>query len=518
MFKNWSIEARLKFLLALLALLLVGVGAAGLYGMATGAAALEQGYQDSTVQISRIGDIKYWLLRNRLMVANAVIEQSPESAQRARQEVQRGVAHMQDRWSGFMARPHGPNAGRLAEAFDQAQTRYVKDALEPALDALQRGDIAQTRQLVIGKIRPKFDEARNALDALIKHQVEEARLRFQAQTQRYGLLRGLALAAIGLGVALTVGLGVSLLRAIVQPLQRASQVSEAIAGGDLSRAVGGTEGGDEVATLMRSVAHMQTSLVQVVQQVRTGAQAVASASSEIAQGNQELAERTEDQANALQATAASMAQLDAAVQQNAEHAARANDLAQQASQIAAHGGEVVGQVVNTMRGINEASRRISDIIQVIDGIAFQTNILALNAAVEAARAGEQGRGFAVVASEVRSLAGRSAEAAKEIKTLIDNSVQQVEVGTTQADQAGQTMQDVVDSIRRVTDIVAEISAAGQQQSQGVRVVGDAVGQLDEVTQKNAALVEQMTAAATSLREQAQALVQMVAVFQLNRSA
>jgi len=261
--------------------------------------------------------------------------------------------------------------------------------------------------------------------------------------------------------------------------------------------------------LKSTLARMNTA----VSAVRTGSNSIELAAAEIASGNQDLSDRTEQTASNLQRTASSMEHLTQMVTQSAENARQANQLAMNASTVAAQGGAVVSQVVDTMRGINEASRKISDIISVIDGIAFQTNILALNAAVEAARAGEQGRGFAVVASEVRSLAGRSAEAAKEIKTLINTSVERVELGSNLVDQAGTTMTEVVGSIRRVTDIMGEISAAGAEQATGVANVSEAVMQMDQATQQNAALVEQMAAAAGSLRSQAQELVQNVAVFQ-----
>jgi methyl-accepting chemotaxis protein len=259
---------------------------------------------------------------------------------------------------------------------------------------------------------------------------------------------------------------------------------------------------------------MKVNLARIVGHVREGSESVSTASSEIAEGNHDLSARTESQANALQQTASSMEQLSATVSRNADNARLANQLAQSASSVAVHGGDVVAQVVGTMKGINDSSRMIADIISVIDGIAFQTNILALNAAVEAARAGEQGRGFAVVASEVRSLAGRSADAAKEIKTLINDSVMRVEQGTAQVDLAGSTMTEVVSSIRRVTELMGEISAASSEQSTGVALIGDAVTQMDQATQQNAALVEEMAAAASSLKAQAQDLVRTVAVFRL----
>jgi methyl-accepting chemotaxis protein len=325
--------------------------------------------------------------------------------------------------------------------------------------------------------------------------------------------KAIALGLMIFATAAAVAGGVLLSRQILHPLEQAVQVAELVAHGDLSSSID-TTGKDEVGALLASLNTMQTNLRQMVVNVRQGAEGVATASSEIASGNHDLSSRTESQASALEETAASMEELSAQVKQNADSARQANQLAMSASTVAVKGGEVVGQVVETMKGINESSRKIADIISVIDGIAFQTNILALNAAVEAARAGEQGRGFAVVASEVRSLAGRSADAAKEIKSLISASVERVEQGTSLVDEAGVTMTEVVGSIKRVTDIMGEISAASNEQSLGVAQVGEAVTQMDQATQQNAALVEEMAAAASSLRSQAQELVQVVAVFQL----
>jgi methyl-accepting chemotaxis protein len=314
-------------------------------------------------------------------------------------------------------------------------------------------------------------------------------------------------------VLVSVALGFAITASITGPLQEGILFSKAVAAGDLTASID-VDGRDEVSRLMQALMSMKEALVKVVTSVREGSQSVATASAEIAQGNSDLSSRTEQQASALQETAASMEQLGATVRQNAEAARQANKLATSASAVAVKGGQVVGQVVETMKGINESSRKISDIISVIDGIAFQTNILALNAAVEAARAGDQGRGFAVVASEVRSLAGRSAEAAKEIKGLINASVERVEQGTSLVDQAGVTMTEVVSSIRRVTDIVGEISSASDEQATGVSQVSEAVIQMDSATQQNAALVEQMAAAATSLKSQAGELVQTVSLFKL----
>ena len=326
---------------------------------------------------------------------------------------------------------------------------------------------------------------------------------------------------LGVGAILSAVIGLTLAalatRSITGPIQHAVKSAQAISEGDLTIHIQ-PNGSDEAADMMQALLGMRDNLAHMVGGVRVSAEGVSSASSEIAQGNNDLSARTEQQASALQQTAASMEELSATVRQNADSAAQANQLAMTASAVAVRGGEVVSQVVETMKGINEASKKIADIISVIDGIAFQTNILALNAAVEAARAGEQGRGFAVVASEVRALAGRSAEAAKEIKQLIGTSVQRVEHGSALVDQAGTTMSEVVEAIRRVTNIVGEISAASGEQASGVTQVGNAVTQMDQATQQNAALVEEMAAAASSLRSQARALVEVMAVFKLTRTA
>ena len=346
------------------------------------------------------------------------------------------------------------------------------------------------------------DTAFTALGTQLQQTVEAARL------ELITLLVGAAVLS-----ALTLWIMWTIARTTTASVGAALQLAESVAAGDLSSKTPAA-GRDEIGQLLRALGTMNDSLGHVVSGVRQNAEGVATASAQIAQGNNDLSARTEEQASALEETAASMEQLSSTVRQNADNARQANQLALSASSVAVKGGEVVGQVVTTMNGINASSKKIADIIAVIDGIAFQTNILALNAAVEAARAGEQGRGFAVVASEVRSLAGRSADAAKEIKGLICASVERVEQGTALVDQAGATMTEVVSSIKRLTDIMGEISAASTEQSAGVAQVGEAVAQMDQATQQNAALVEQSAAAAESLKGQAQQLVQAVAVFKL----
>ena len=385
-----------------------------------------------------------------------------------------------------------------------AQAEVEKRALAAALSSHGAGPEAHAQ--AVGQLAGK----------LVELQISDSG-QLQAAQNRAVTLNWVVL-LIGCVVGIVIALRLS--KGIVGPLEQAAELARKIAGGDLSHRVGkgDVERSDEIGAMLASLATMQQNLSGLVSNVRQGSEGVATASAEIAQGNHDLSARTEQQASALEQTASSMEQLGATVRQNADSARQANQLALGASTVAVQGGDVVAQVVETMKGINESSRRIADIIGVIDGIAFQTNILALNAAVEAARAGEQGRGFAVVASEVRLLAGRSAEAAKEIKGLIGASVERVEQGSSLVDKAGATMIEVVASIKRVTDIMGEISAASSEQAAGVAQVGEAITQMDNATQQNAALVEQMAAAASSLKGQAEDLVRVVSVFKIRNGA
>jgi methyl-accepting chemotaxis protein len=408
-------------------------------------------------------------------------------------------------------------AGKGKDALVKAQTAVA--AIVAPTDAVVKLGLANKNEeavkVLLSSVRPAQTAALDALEELAKLEIDSSE-EFQREaehTYRTAVTLMLALGAIAIG--LLVFFGWLLVRSITRPLNQAVDVSRAVAAGDLSVQFEAS-GQSETSLLLISLKEMQASLVNVVSNVRQNSESVATASAQIAQGNNDLSQRTEEQASALEETAASMEELSSTVKQNADNAKQANQLALSASTVAIQGGDVVGQVVDTMKGINDSSKRIADIISVIDGIAFQTNILALNAAVEAARAGEQGRGFAVVASEVRSLAGRSADAAKEIKSLINTSVERVEQGTALVDQAGATMSEVVTAIKRVTDIMGEISAASTEQSAGVAQVGEAVTQMDQATQQNAALVEESAAAAESLKVQAQQLVQAVAVFKLGQ--
>ena len=396
----------------------------------------------------------------------------------------------------------GPSAEAAHALVTQALALATKEVTEATTLQLAPQDYFDTFTRTIDALYALNAKALESLDATLQQR--------QASLRRILIAQALAMALI---LALGGVLIAAFARSIRQPLVQAIDLAHAVAQGDLSGA-DIAHGSDEVGRLTAALLQMRRQLTQVVARVRHGAEGVATASAEIAQGNQDLSARTESQASALEETAAAMEQMTATVRQNADSAAQASQLAASASQVAQQGGDVVARVVQTMQGIDTSSKKIADIIGVIDSIAFQTNILALNAAVEAARAGEQGRGFAVVAGEVRQLAQRSAQSASEIKALIAESAQNVAQGNALVERAGHTMQEVVAAVRRVTDIMGEISAASREQSQGVAQVGEAITQMDQTTQQNAALVEQMAAAASSLHGQAQELVQGVAVFHL----
>jgi len=419
----------------------------------------------------------------------------------------------------------------VGQALDQYEKEAITDAQDRALLAADRAvllryDGLRDKVLALSKAG-ELDAARDLLLAnqpIIKELVDAfaAHHRYNEKLGNMGAAEGAATAAsarwVSSGLALAVmvlvaGMGLLLARRIAASLKNAIEVAHTIAGGDLSVQISATSK-DEVGQLMTAMAEMSESLVRIVAEVRSGTEAIGTASSEIAAGNLDLSARTEQQAGSLEETASAMEELTATVRQNSDNARQAKQMAVSASDKAVRGGEVMGDVIRTMEAIDSASNKIADIISVIDGIAFQTNILALNAAVEAARAGEQGRGFAVVATEVRNLAHRSAAAAKEIKTLISDSVEQVEQGGKLVQQAGAAMTEVVDTVRSVTDIVSEISAASAEQSTGIDEINRAITQMDEVTQQNAALVEEAAAASQSLQEQASKLSSVVGAFKL----
>jgi methyl-accepting chemotaxis protein len=406
---------------------------------------------------------------------------------------------------------------RLAEK----QQEWLSAAIDPAIALRRRGDDAEALAAVVAeeqssKGKAAMDSMRQLLsdiggterDLLKRRNTEAAAVRSQTELLIIG--GGLAAAALAALLAWLLGRNISV------PLSAAVTLAQRVARGDLSSHIS-VDSKDEIGQLMQALRDMNAALTTIVRGVRQGTDTIATAAVEISAGNMDLSSRTEQQASSLEETASSMEELTSTVKQNADSARQARDLAGTASGVATRGGELVAEVVTTMGTINDSARKIADIIGVIDGIAFQTNILALNAAVEAARAGEQGRGFAVVATEVRNLAQRSASAAKEIKTLIDDSVNKVDAGSKLVDRAGATMQEVVASVRSVADLINDIAAASEEQRNGIEQVNDAITQMDQVTQQNAALVEEAAAAAGALQEQAQDLSQAVSVFQLGDS-
>jgi len=409
---------------------------------------------------------------------------------------------------------------------DQERTIY-KTAIElrnkyqagktHVMDARKAGDADKAELLYKSEFEPAaqaYQDKVKELLALQRKSIDNTAAAIDAANDRSTnmmIALGVALLAFGVWAAWVIS------RSITKPLNDAVGVAATVAKGDLTTRFDDETTRDEIGELMTALKGMNDALRRVVSEVQTGTSAIAGASQEIAEGNLDLSARTEEQASSLEETASSMEELTSTVRQNADNALQANQLAQAASDVAARGGDIVGQVVETMGSIDASSRKIVDIIGTIDGIAFQTNILALNAAVEAARAGEQGRGFAVVASEVRNLAQRSAAAAKEIKELIGNSVDQVNAGTSLVQQAGTTMDEVVASVRRVTDIMGEITSASREQSVGIDQVNEAIGQMDTVTQQNAALVEEAAAAAASMQEQAARLAEVAAMFKLGEA-
>ncbi len=511
---DFKISTKLVVAFVLVALIGAAVGGFAIFNMRALNDADTRLYERETVGLSLVKEANVQRYAAVVALRDAVIATSLPERRNALERIQAGRAKSQELMA--KAREIVGDDAQLLAAFDAVDQAWAEDqkALTGVLKVVGSTEIAidspVTEYLRDQVVKPSINLGVKMTE-LTDLFASNAHSTSDANSDLYENSRNITAVLIVLGVVAGVGLGLFISNGVTRPLGQAVEGARRMSQGDLTVRLQ-AQGRDEVAQLLQALEEMRGQVAQIVARIRQGADAVSTASAEIAQGNQDLSSRTESQASALEETAASMEELSSTVRQNADNARQGNQLAQNASGVAVQGGEVVAQVVETMRGINDSSRRIADIIGTIDGIAFQTNILALNAAVEAARAGEQGRGFAVVAGEVRNLAQRSAQAAKEIKDLITDSVGRVEQGSAQVDQAGRTMEEVVASIRRVTDIMAEISAASGEQSEGVAQIGEAVQNMDQATQQNAALVEQMAAAATSLRGQSQDLVETVSVF------
>ncbi len=517
---NMKIGARLGVGFGLVLLLLAAIAAVGYTRLGKLSAGTEHIVNDRMPKIQMAADLD----QNVMIIARAarnILITEDKGVEKAQLETIKNASAL----NGDILAKLTPMIVSVRGKEDLARLVAARDKYSRALDAFlaladtssAAHDAKKGADYLFGEYGSAANAYVDASKAFAKGQRDDAGKAGSDALQTANSAETLLLSIAVLATLIAIMIGYWVTRSITRPLNEAVGVAQKVAAGDLTSVVE-VKSKDETGMLLQALKDMNESLKKIVGEVRSGTEAIGSGTKQIAMGNADLSQRTEEQASSLEETASSMEELTSTVKQNAENAKQANQLALGASTVAIKGGEVVGQVVETMSSINDSSKKIVDIIGVIDGIAFQTNILALNAAVEAARAGEQGRGFAVVASEVRNLAQRSAAAAKEIKALIGDSVDKVGAGTKLVDEAGKTMEEIVTSVKRVTDIMSEITAASQEQSAGIEQVNQAITQMDEVTQQNAALVEEAAAAAESLQEQAQNLEAAVAVFDVGKAA
>lgn len=515
--ENLKIGSRLIGAFIIVLIMLIGVSIVGLSRMASIQRAMEEITKGNDVEANLASDMKLSLDDRMIALRNVVLL---EDAQQMQQQVER----ITKQGEIYDAAEEKLRATFVVYGIQDDESKLLSDikessqAAQPLIQKVQglglANNNAEAVKLLMGDLRTIQNKWSASLASLVASERKQNDELIAAADAAYIFARNMVVGLAVVAVALGIALALLITRSITVPINRAVEIAQTVAAGDLTSDIE-VRGTDETSLLLSALKAMNESLQQIVSQVRNGTETMTTASQEIAVGNLDLSSRTEEQASSLEETASSMEELTSTVKQNADNARQASSLAHTASDVASKGGAVIADVVSTMGDINDASRKIVEIISVIDGIAFQTNILALNAAVEAARAGEQGRGFAVVATEVRNLAHRSSAAAKEIKTLISDSVSKVEAGSLLVNQAGVTMSDVVDSVRRVSDIITEITAASQEQSLGIEQVNQAIIQMDGVTQQNAALVEESAAAAESLQDQAVALSNVVARFVLH---
>jgi methyl-accepting chemotaxis protein/methyl-accepting chemotaxis protein-1 (serine sensor receptor) len=522
MFNNFKIKTLLVGVLGLLIGLLAIIGGLGILSAERSVGLVKDVTVANQKNIAERNAIRLDMETGRSQILQA-LQHNPELAWSKLHDhpltnhfniVEEVTARVNKRWEGYLAGIKSPEERKLAEDWFAKSDGLGVEHVRAATTAVKEGRWDDAETVLIKKLNPSYRIGDGALKALSEH--ADKRIEADAAAVAAGLSRNSTTVTVVLvcGLALSVYAGLVLMKAISIPLAEAMDVAHRVADGDL-KGQATRHSDNEFGELLRALDKMRDNLAAIVTEVRGGSDTITSASAQIAAGNMDLSDRTGEQAASLEETASSMEELTSTVRQNADNARQANQLAVSASSIATKGGEVVEQVVATMGSINESSNKIVDIIAVIDGIAFQTNILALNAAVEAARAGEQGRGFAVVASEVRNLAQRSAAAAKEIKQLIDDSVGKVESGAKLVNQAGSTMKEIVTSIQRVTDIMGEITSATQEQTAGLEQIHQAINEMDTITQQNVALVEEAAAASTALQDQASSLSRIVSVFQID---
>ncbi|GAB2853041.1 methyl-accepting chemotaxis protein [Pseudoduganella ginsengisoli] len=513
---NWKIGARLAAGLGVSLVFMIGMSVIGITNLSRVADATADLDADKVPKVIESYEMIGGVNDIARAMRNAMLSTDPATVQKELQRVvdkRAEIAGHLDKLTKLIADDTDPESSARLKAVVEARERYLavqKTFLAMSADSEKRDESVK---YLLTTVRKEQTAYMDTLQAMVKYQIGAVDKASSDAHAAYLSVRNMMIALTVIAAVLASLVVYWITRSITQPLNEAVGVAEAVAGGDLTMQIEGKTN-DETGQLLRALRNMTDSLVQTVGRVRSGSDTINTATNEIATGNMDLSTRTETQASSLEETASSMEELTSTVTQNAENARQATALVVAASDFATKGGKVVGDVVVTMGAIKESSNKIVDIIAVIDGIAFQTNILALNAAVEAARAGEQGRGFAVVASEVRALAQRSAAAAKEIKALISQSVETVDTGTRLVDEAGATMDGIVTAVRQVADIMTEISAASQEQSSGIAQVNEAIVQIDDATQQNAALVEEAAAAAQSLRDQASLLAEAVSVFRI----
>jgi PAS domain S-box-containing protein len=509
-----GIRGRLVYLVLLSSLLIAAIGWLGLSGMGQTNRQVESLYREGAGAVLHLDTIARLQLRNHMALPAAISLANPLDTQRLVAEVEKNSDTISRTWDNYLAIGHEPDEKKIQDEFAQLRTRYLSEGLKPALQAMRSNDLAQVSTLYKGKAEPLFALLQGNLDAQLAQQEVNAKQTVEESAAAYATARTEGVLGILIGLAIIWALGWRLQRRITGPVNEAVAISKQIAAGYLSNKIDNS-GSDEVGQLMHALFAMQKALASMAHAVHQSADSVSSEASSISHSNEALAGRTEEQASSLQETACNMEEVSTTVKHNIDNAKTANQLVQEAGTIVTAGGAAMDKVVGTMDTIAGSSRKITDIIGVIDGIAFQTNILALNAAVEAARAGEQGRGFAVVASEVRSLAGRSAAAAKEIKGLIDDSVHQVEIGLAQVSDARKTIDASIEAVHRVASLVAEISHSSVEQGIAIDRVAHLIVEIDQSTQQNVPMAESAAQSAHALEDQGRDLVRTASVFRLN---